>query len=569
MESDKLSKSVLSLHERKKRYFQLLSDLKEERNRYFKDIDELVQDKENYVAKNNALAQEREKNLERISLLEGEKEALLGRLGEIESEQEKCKTLVSELQEYKTNCYRTISELQEEKCALKRDADKIYRETSEQLLELEKANANLVLENNELKEIMSSLGFTYEVLRKYKNMGAKEKTVELKEENTSQHVIKLKKVEMSCSGTQTEEKGNSIVGPSNYFTRKEGSTFQSYNVMKEELERVKEQLKKQQKELETSKNEAQRWYKELGFAETRYEEIKTHLTQVLSELDHLKQETGDKMLGKQHCRLMPVYTVKEAREMEVDKIASKKLEQQVLTLKAQLRDQTALQNHFQDLQNEVGLLQAQLCEKMLPSSADTTKANGETNDPEKHVKVTGMTGPIPKDALQSRGGFHSSPLTPSSALKLISSERIIALHQELTQNHHNNYEIPLVVPSNSDLKSGCNLPKVQHEASWPVPSKTNDPLKLSKSSTFCAGKGRDHVSKCDDVFLGQIGNQLVGTVPQGMKQKNVIMSNTWISREKPDGSTPATTAKHCLSDVLSASNKGQSPVGRNQLHWKD
>ncbi|KGL72901.1 hypothetical protein N309_04752, partial [Tinamus guttatus] len=84
-----------------------------------------------------------------------------------------------------------------------------------------------------------------------------------------------------------------------------------------------------------------------------------------------------------------------------------------------------------------------------------------------------------------------------------------------------------------------------------------------------AGKGRDHLSKYDGVFLGQMGNQLAGAIPQGMKQKNVIRSNTWISREKPDGSTSATTAKCYLSDVLSASNKGQNLVGRNQLHWKD
>lgn len=59
-----------------------------------------------------------------------------------------------------------------------------------------------------------------------------------------------------------------------------------------------------------------------------------------------------------------MYTLKDAQEKEVNKMASKRLEQQVLTLKAQLRDQAALQNQFHDLQNEVELLQAQLCEKV-------------------------------------------------------------------------------------------------------------------------------------------------------------------------------------------------------------
>lgn len=62
--------------------------------------------------------------------------------------------------------------------------------------------------------------------------------------------------------------------------------------------------------------------------------------------------------------LQPVYTLKDAQEKQVNEIASKRLEQQVLTLKAQLRDQAALQNQFHDLQNEVELLQAQLCEKV-------------------------------------------------------------------------------------------------------------------------------------------------------------------------------------------------------------
>ncbi|KFP62686.1 hypothetical protein N322_02851, partial [Cariama cristata] len=84
-----------------------------------------------------------------------------------------------------------------------------------------------------------------------------------------------------------------------------------------------------------------------------------------------------------------------------------------------------------------------------------------------------------------------------------------------------------------------------------------------------AMKGRDQLSKCDDVFWGQIENQHAGAIPQGTKQKNTIMNKAWLSREKTDGSTSATTAKSYLSDVLSASNKGRNPVGRNQLHRKE
>ncbi|XP_072718235.1 uncharacterized protein C4orf50 homolog isoform X1 [Ciconia boyciana] len=576
--SNKLPRSVLSLDGRKMRYFQLLSDLREERSRCFKEIAKLLQDKENYVAKYNELIREREGNLQRISLLEGEKETLLGCLAEIKCEQDKYRTLVSELQECKTSCYQTISDLEVEKCLLKREIDRIKKETSEQFDEFQKANSNFILENSKLKELMYSLGFTYEELRKDKSLGTKEKIVKLKEESQQCH-LKPKKVETACSVTQTEEEGVLVIDPSNYFPGKEGSMFESYSVMKEQVKKAKEELKIQQKELEKSKKEAQKWYTELGFAETRYEEIKTHLTQVLSELDHLKQEVGDKMLGKQHCKLMPVYTVKDGQETEENKIANKRLQQQVLTLRAQLRDQAALQNQFHDLQNEVELLQAQLCEKetklqkrksevklmpaplkMLPSSTDVSQANGQPQDHETYVKVNRMTESIPANSQQEVDSTHSSHITPNvyagSPIKLTSPERIIALHRELRQNHQKNGQIPSVVSSNSKLKADCNLPVIHEEAPWPLLSRMKDALVPPERSAFWATKGRDRLSKCDDVFWGQIENQHAGAIPQGMKQKNAIMNKAWPSREKTDGSTSATTAKSYLSDVLSASNKG-------------
>ncbi|KAM9286690.1 LOW QUALITY PROTEIN: uncharacterized protein C4orf50 homolog [Cariama cristata] len=631
--SNKLPRSVLSLDGRKMRYFQLLSDLKEERSRCFKEIAKLLQDKENYVAKYNELIQERKGNLQRISLLEDERETLLGCLAEANCEQDKYRTLVSELQDCKTSCYQTISDLQEEKCVLKREIDRIKKETSEQLDEFHKANANFILENNKLKELMSSLGFTYEEqLRKDISLGTKEKIIRLKEES-QQHGLKPKKVEIACSVTQTEE-GVLVIDPSNYFPRKKGSMFESYSVMKEQVEKANEELKTQQKELEKSKKEAQKWYRELGFAETRYEEIKTRLTQALSELDHLKQEVGDKMLGKQCCKLVHVYTVKDAQETEENKIANKRLQQQVLTLKAQLRDQAALQNQFHDLQSEVELLRAQLCEKekelqkrkseaklmlaplkaklacltrkcqernsfimkmcgefhrqgiinsafdeemknfindmalseytvtftpacdqeMLPSSTDVSQANGQPEDRETYVKATGMTGSIPSNSQQEVDSVHSSCITP----KLTSPERIIALHQELRQNHHKNCQIPSVVSSNSNLKADYNLPMIREETPWPLLSRMKDALVPPDRSAFWAMKGRDQLSKCDDVFWGQIENQHAGAIPQGTKQKNTIMNKAWLSREKTDGSTSATTAKSYLSDVLSASNKGRN-----------
>ncbi|XP_062492321.1 uncharacterized protein C4orf50 homolog isoform X2 [Pezoporus occidentalis] len=648
-DSNKLPRSVLSMDGRKMRYFQMLSDLKEERSRCFKEIGKLLQDKENYIAKYNELIQEEEGYLQRISLLESEKETLLGCLAEVKCERDKYRTLVSELQECKSSCYQTISDLREDNCVLKREIDRIRKETSEQLDEIQKANANFILENKKLKELMSHLGFTYEELRKDKSLGTNEKIIRLGEKS-QQCDLKPKKVETACSVTQTEEGGVMVVDPSIYYPRKEGSMFESYNVMKEQVEKAKEDLKIQRKELEKSKKEAQRWYRELGFAETRYEEVRTRLTRTLSELDHLKQESGNKMLGKQHCKLMSVYTVKDAQEIEENKIANKRLQQQVLTLKAQLRDQATLENQCHDLQNEVELLQAQLCQKekelqkrksemkltlaplkaklacltrkclernsfitrmngefhrqgiinpafdeevknlvndvaleeytvaftsvydqeMLPSSTDKSQAHGQPEDHETYVKVNGMTRSIPANSQQEVDSIHSSHFTSdvyAGSVKLTSPERIIALHRELRQNHRKNCQIPSAVSSSSYLKADCNLPMIHKET--PLLSRMKDALVPPQHSAFWAMKGRDQLSKCDDVFCCQIGNQHAGAIPAGMKQKNAILNKAWLSREKTDGSTSATTAKTCLLDVLSASNKGQNPVGSNQLHGKE
>ncbi|XP_069712417.1 uncharacterized protein C4orf50 homolog isoform X2 [Phaenicophaeus curvirostris] len=635
--SDKLPGSVLSLDGRKMRYFQLLSDLKEERRRCFKEIAKLLQDKENYVAKYNELIQESRKNLQKISLLEVEKETLLGCLAEVKRERDKYKTLVTELQDCKTSCYQSVSDLQEGKYELKREIK--MKETSEQLNEFQKANTNFILENSNWKRLKPSLGFTCGELRKDKSLRTEEKIVKLKEES-QQSGLKPKNVEKVCSMTQTEEAGALVIDPSNSFPGKEGGTFESYSVMKKEVEKAKEKLKIQQKELEKSKKEAQKWYRELGFAETRYEEIKTHLAQALSELDHLKQEVGNKMLGKQHCKIMPVYAVKDGLETEENKIANKRLQQQVLTLKAQLRDQAALQNQFHDLQNEVELLQAQLCEKekelqkrkseaklmlaplkaklacltrmcqernsfitrmlsefhrrgiinsafdeevknlvndtalaeysvtftpmcdqeMLPSSTNISQADEQLEDHETYAKMNGMTQPIPAKFQQEVDCIPSSHIIPNmymaSPIKLTSPERIIALHQELRQNHHKNCEIPSVVSSSSNPKADCNLPVIHEEAPWPLLSRMKNAPVPPERGAFWATKGRDRLSKCDDVFWGQIGNQHAGPIPQGKKQKNAIMNKAWLSREKTDGSTSATTAKSYLSDVLSASNKG-------------
>ncbi|KAM7168745.1 uncharacterized protein C4orf50 homolog isoform 2-T2 [Macrochelys suwanniensis] len=801
MESNKFPKKIVVLDEKKIKYFQLLSGIKEERNSFFREIAKLLQDKEKYIKKNHELKEEREKNLQIISQLEGDKEALLESLSELKCDQDKYMTMISELNECKTKCYQTISDLQEEKHILKNDMDGVHRESSEQLLESQKVIENILLENNELKEIMSALGISYGELITDNISGIEGKLPRLKQENKSlPHRMQAKETEMASGGKHTKEKGIQVIEPSNYLTRKDkdscleeeigsikgycqvgcskntetskchfsnagisaflgdqnivisrvsqetserpkvaklafetedkisnncfseccvkvlanmellqesakGSKSESYSEMQEQLERSKEELKIQQGELEKAKKEAQKWYLELGFVEARYEEVRTQLTQALSELHQLKQADGRERLRKQCCQVM-----KEAQELKEDRITNKRLEQQVLTLKSQLRDQTVLQSQFQDLRNQVQSLQAQLCEKaeelqkrkteadltvaplkaklaclvqkchernslisqlvrefhrhgimdsifneeasnlvndmalaeytttftsvrnrerrsqefvmsektahrrtsqtlmptgedsdlhlngslhsrtctttadfhlspampqtvlpvLLHPAVDTSQVNGlPNNHGTYHAEANEKAGTIPASFLQKSDDICRAHTTQNkcttSPLKLTCPERIIALHRELRQNHRSNYQIPSFASSNSKLKADCNLSSGCHPAqdvtSQPVVSKMNKSLKLSDRSSFHLINGRDQLSTFDDVFHSHTGNQHVGAVLQGRRKKNVITKNTWISREKPDGSTSATVGKSYLSDVLSASNKGQTPTG--------
>lgn len=114
--------------------------------------------------------------------------------------------------------------------------------------------------------------------------------------------------------------------------------------------------------------------------------------------------------------------------------------------------------------------------------------------------------------------------------------------------------MPSFVSSNTNSRTDPNLSMTHEETPWlPLP-KMKDALELSKRDWSM--QGRDCLSKWDDVFGGQIGNQHASAIPQGIKPKDVITNNAWLSREKTDGSTSATTAKSSLSDMLSASNKG-------------
>ncbi|XP_075786871.1 uncharacterized protein C4orf50 homolog isoform X1 [Pelodiscus sinensis] len=783
IDSNKLPKKIVVLDEKKNKYFQLLSELKEERNNFFREIAKLLQDKEKYLEKTHELEEERERNLQIISQLKRDKESLLGCLNELKCEHDKYITILSELNECKTRYYKIICDLQEEKYILKNDTVGVQRKSSEQLPESQKVIQNILLENNELKELTSALRISY---IKNKIPETEGKLLKQKQENKRlSHRKQVKETETVTGKIHTKEKEIQVTESSKYLTRKDkdtclekeigntetskchfsntgiraisgdqnlvisrelketserteaaklafetedtisnnfseccvnvlesmdllqesakGSTSESCNAMQEQLERLKEDLKIQQGELEKAKKEAQNWYRELGLVEAKYEEVRTQLTQALTELHQLKEADGGGRHGKQCCQLM------DAEELKEDTTANKRLEQQVLTLKSQIRDQTVLQSQFQDLKNEVECLRAQLCKKteelqkrkieadltvaplkaklaclvrkchernslitrlvrefnrhgvmdsifseeaknlvndmaLAEYSAAFTSVCNQERRPQEFVMSEKtadrrtspilmpsgensdlhLSGPLHSRTCPTTADFHVSPemsqtvlpalLHPvvdtshinglpnnrglyhaeandrmgptsllqksdgisyahttqkknsTSPLKLTCPERIIALHRELRQNHCSNYQIPSFASSNSKLKAHCNFSAshpVQNVASLPVLSKMTSSPQLSDRSSFHPINGRGQLSKFDDTFHNHAENQHAGAVLQGKGKKNVIVNNTWISREKPDGSTSATAARSYLSDVLSACNKSQNPAGEN------
>ncbi|XP_033369540.1 uncharacterized protein C4orf50 homolog isoform X4 [Parus major] len=232
---------------------------------------------------------------------------------------------------------------------------------------------------------------------------------------------------------------------------KSGSMFESYCMMKEQVRKAEEELKIQQKELEKSKKEAQKWYRELGFAETRYEETKTRLMQALSELDCLKQELGDKIQGKQHCKLMEKELQKRKSEVKLT-LAPLKAKLACLTQKCQERNSfirrmydefhrqgfinSAFDEEMKNLVNDMTLAEYTVAftprcdQEMLPSSKDVSQANGQPEDHVARAKGNRMTGSISANPQPGMDGPHSSPITPhvcAGSSVGVTSPEVIAL----------------------------------------------------------------------------------------------------------------------------------------------
>uniref|UniRef100_A0ACB8E6J3 Uncharacterized protein n=1 Tax=Sphaerodactylus townsendi TaxID=933632 RepID=A0ACB8E6J3_9SAUR len=95
----------------------------------------------------------------------------------------------------------------------------------------------------------------------------------------------------------------------------------------------------------------------------------------------------------------------------------------------------------------------------------------------------------------------------------------------------------------------------------PAVSKRRHVTELSDLDDFSPVKSQEQFFQCTDIFKNQMGNLHMGAFDLGMKLKNVLMNNPWISRGKPGGSASVTAAKSHLSDTASSSSKCLSPLG--------
>ncbi|XP_044537699.1 uncharacterized protein C4orf50 homolog [Gracilinanus agilis] len=142
--------------------------------------------------------------------------------------------------------------------------------------------------------------------------------------------------------------------------------------------------------------------------------------------------------------------------------------------------------------------------------------------------------------------------------KVMSPERILALHWELSHSRYNNYQT-LAVPSASALGGSMTQPSLVEQCQ-PTQTCFSEPL---TGSSFEEHQGQKQGCKWGYPSCSETKNQHSGTEHWGSSPRNTIMNNTWTSGDQPDGSTSKTTAKSHLSNGLSASNKGLIPLGKD------
>ncbi|XP_034776629.2 centromere protein F-like isoform X2 [Acipenser ruthenus] len=133
--------------------------------------------------------------------------------------------------------------------------------------------------------------------------------------------------------------------------------------LKKQLERTETKLRESRGELEKTKAEAQKWYKDLGFAESKREDAVKKLSQAVNEVKRMREASKDSEIMKnenvkQRDKISKLTNrIQELEDLQIDALAH---EQHILTLQSQLKDQAALEKSLHDLQDKLVQLKTQL-----------------------------------------------------------------------------------------------------------------------------------------------------------------------------------------------------------------
>ncbi|XP_041128267.1 centromere-associated protein E-like [Polyodon spathula] len=128
--------------------------------------------------------------------------------------------------------------------------------------------------------------------------------------------------------------------------------------LKKQLERTETKLRESREELEKTKAEAQKWYKDLGFAESKREDAVKKLSQAVNEVKRMRETSKDSEIMKndnveQRDKISKLTKrIQELENLQIDALAH---EQHILTLKSQLKDQAGRQDKLVQLKTQLSV----------------------------------------------------------------------------------------------------------------------------------------------------------------------------------------------------------------------
>nr|XP_015200400.1 PREDICTED: uncharacterized protein C4orf50 homolog isoform X2 [Lepisosteus oculatus] len=260
----------------------------------------------------------------------------------------------SDLQEAHEQLTETVALLQEEKSNLERELGVMRIKDANNKMEWE-STINITSDKNK------------ELLEKVLVLENREKQMIVREAGIREEMDVLRREnEMLLRNNMDQKKGN-LEHPQK---ENEGKNEAKPSVSEEDAELRKElghmavELKTSQEELKKAKTEAQKWYRDLGLAESKREEAVKNLSQAVNEVKRMRESVKeDDILRKENAKLR-----KEISEMKKRMSERESVPVGILELKSQLEDPTNMEVHCHELQTPLLHLQSQLDMKSAPEN---------------------------------------------------------------------------------------------------------------------------------------------------------------------------------------------------------